>query len=57
MEFRLMYFSPEIFSSAVWIAIWPAALGISMPYIFLTQKLSEEGKEEENTPRKGKNGR
>jgi len=52
-----MYFSPEIFSSAVWIAIWPAALGISMPYIFLTQKLSEEGKEEENTPRKGKNGR
>lgn len=46
---------PEIFSSAVWIAIWPAVLGIPMLYIFLTQKLSEEGKEEENTPRKRKN--
>lgn len=48
---------PEIFSSAVWIAIWPTVLGISMLYIILTQELSEKGQEEGKTPIKCKNGR
>lgn len=47
---------PEIFSSAVWTAIWPAALEIYMVYAFLIQKVHEEGRKEERTPRKCKNG-
>lgn len=41
---------PEIFGSAVWVATWPAALGISVLDVFPTQKPTQEGKEEENTP-------
>lgn len=53
-----MYFSHRgetclrCFNSAVWRAIWPAALGISTLYVLRTMKVSGEGKEE-NTPQKG----
>lgn len=40
---------PEILGSAVWVGTWPTALGISVLDVFLTQKPTKEGKEEENT--------
>lgn len=63
MESRLIYFLHRDVTSPRSLALQfgqpfltPAALEIYMVYAFLIQKVHEEGREEERTPRKCKNG-